>query len=57
VSNSDGEIVVPLTGQFSVLSLVLPDNSAYKFEVTGHPFAATSAGIYKTNVTFVLLRD
>lgn len=57
ISNSDGEVVVPLTGQFSVLSLVLPDNSAYKFEVTGHPFAATTAGIYKTNVTFVLLRD
>ncbi|OJV64598.1 MAG: hypothetical protein BGO41_13415 [Clostridiales bacterium 38-18] len=57
VSNTDGEVVVPLTGQFSVLSLVLPDNSAYKFEVTGHPFAATTAGIYKTNVTFVLLRD
>ncbi|MDH8676531.1 S-layer homology domain-containing protein [Fusibacter bizertensis] len=56
VTDEAGEFVIPKTGEFSILSLVLNENSAYSFAITNNSFIVTTAGIYKNNASFELIK-
>ncbi len=56
VTDAKGEISIPLHTDFTLLSLMLAENSAYRFEVTLTNYMVTSAGQYREGITFNLIR-
>lgn len=56
ITDTAGKFVIPKTGEFSILSLVLNENSAYNFAITNNAFIVTTAGLYKNEASFELIK-
>lgn len=56
VTDAKGEISIPVHTDFTLLSLVLAENSAYRFEVTLTNYMVTSVGQYREGIAFTLIR-
>ncbi|GAB6109139.1 S-layer homology domain-containing protein [Fusibacter bizertensis] len=56
ITDTKGKFTIPKTGEFSILSLVLNENSAYQFSITNNAYIVTTAGLYKNEASFELIR-
>lgn len=56
ITDVDGAITLPLTGDYTLFSLALAQNSAFRFNISGDRYMVTIFGKYEPEVTFELIK-